>query len=462
VRSDDNGWRTVRRLRERLRAIPVRTVLLPRGRMPPRTVMIRLALALVLATVLWVRVSAETDPMVTSMYRGVTITPHIASGYSLLNSLPAGTIRVDALQSKLRDAPTPRLYVDLTRATSTSPQVVPVRMRDIPPGARVSHSPSTVTVQLEKEVTRRGLPVQILPLNGAPPGFTTPSISVAPSTVTITGPSREVTRVVTVRLPQFDESVTQDTPLTLTPQLFDRSGHRLGQGVVRVSPSTVKVFIRVHPKPFQQLLPVTLDPQNLIGQVAPGYNVTNITVFPQFVQVSSSAQLVTATLTTAPITISGLTATKTFTSTIQFNGPAGVTLRSTQVIVTVSVAPIRGSAPVVTGIMVINKRLGTTITLASPTTTVLYGGSLPALRAVENTPPSAVLDVGNRVPGVYYLLPTINPPPGVKILTLTPPVLRVTITAPPRPHLASRGPTPTPRARGKPTAKGALTPHPSP
>jgi len=131
-----------------------------------------------------------------------------------------------------------------------------------------------------------------------------------------------------------------------------------------------------------------------------------------------------------------------------------VTLRSTQVIVTVSVAPIRGSASVAAGIVVINKRPGTTVTLASPTTTVLYSGSLPALRAVESNPPSAVLDVGNRVPGVYYLLPTIDSPPGVKVLTLTPPVLRVTITAPPglRPHLASRGPTPIPRAKVKPTA----------
>ena len=431
-RGDGRGRRVIVRLR-RLRAFPMRTVLLPQGEMPRRSVVIRLALALVLALVLWVRVSADTDPTLNNVYRDVTIKPLLASGYSLLTGLPVGVLHVDALQSQLRDAPTPSLYVDLTHVTSTSPRVVPVQVRDAPPGARISsYSPLTVTVQLEKEVTRPGLPVQILPLNEPPPGFTAPSISISPPTVTITGPSREVTRVVTVRLPRFNEGVTQNATLSLAPLLFDSLGHSVSQGVVRITPPSVAVVIHVHLKPFQQLLPVTLDPTTIIGQVAPGYTVTNIAVFPQFVQASSSAQLVTATLTTAPITISGLTATHTFTTTIQFSGPPGVTLRATQAIVTVSVAPISGSAAVATGVVVVNKRPGTTVTLDSSITTVLYSGLLPALRAAAANPPPVVLDAGRRVPGVYYLLPTVSPPSGLKVLTLTPPVLRVTITAPPR------------------------------
>ena len=452
--NDGADGRRLARLRGRLRGAPLRTVLLPRGEMPPRAVLIRLALALVLAILLWAHVSDETDPVRTLAYNNVPVRPQLSGSYSLLTNLPTGSIRMEGLQSQVRDAATPRLFVDLTRVSSTAPQTVPVRIRDVPPGAQVGdYSPRSVVVRLEKEATRRGLPVEPAAFGQIPQGFNPPDFIVTPPTVAISGPSHLVASVSTVRLTNLNEGdYTQDTTLTATPQLFDRQGRSVGRGVVHISPPQVTVSVHVNRQPFQQLVPVT---PIIRGSVAAGYGITSITVFPQFVQAVSSFPLATTTLATEPITVTGLTATHVYP--VALVGPVGVTLNRTQAIVTIDVAPVAGSATTTAGALIVNKRPGTTVALDPPTIMVTYGGPLPALRAA--TVPRAVLDLANRPPGVYHLTPVIQLPVGLKVLALTPPSLRVVITAPPRPRLALPSPTAKPALT---PIHGKRVPHPRP
>jgi len=440
-------------------------VLLPHGEMPRWAILIRLALALVLATLLWVRVSDETDPVLSFAYTNVLVRPQLSGDYSLLTSLPPGSIRIEGLQSQLRDAAIPRLFVDLTRVSSTAPQTLPVRIRDVPSGARVrGYSPQSVVVRLEKEATRLGLPVEPAAFGQAPSGFNPPDFTITPPTVAISGPGHLVASVSTVRLTTLNAAdYTQDTTLTATPQLFDRQGRSVSRGVVHTSPPRVTVNVHVNRQPFQQLVPVT---PVIMGRVAAGYGITSITVFPQFVQAASGSPLATTTLTTEPITVTGLTATHVYP--VALVGPAGVTLNRTQGIVTIDIAPLSGNATAVVPLTVTNKRPGTTVGggAGGPPRgggggggpgTVAYGGPLPQLRAA--VAPRAVLDLANRPPGVYHLTPAIvGLPGGLKVLALTPPSLRVVITAPPQPRIA-RGapPSPTPRATAR-----ALTPTPSP
>ena len=77
----------------------------------------------------------------------------------------------------------------------------------------------------------------------------------------------------------------------------------------------------------------------------------------------------------------------------------------------------------------VGQRRGTTVTLDRSTITVVYQGLLPLLHRAGA--PVAILDVHNRKPGVYYLRPTIRLPQGLSLAALTPPRLRVVITAAP-------------------------------
>ena len=80
-------------------------------------------------------------------------------------------------------------------------------------------------------------------------------------------------------------------------------------------------------------------------------------------------------------------------------------------------------------LLVVGARHGTTVTLDSSTITVVYQGPLPLLHSAGA--PVATLDVHNRPPGVYSLRPTITLPGGLTLAALTPPRLRVAITAAP-------------------------------
>ena len=59
---------------------------------------------------------------------------------------------------------------------------------------------------------------------------------------------------------------------------------------------------------------------------------------------------------------------------------------------------------------------------------VAIGGLVPHLLNSAGAP-IAKLDVHNRRPGVYYLRPTIELPQGLTVAALTPPRVRVVITA---------------------------------
>ncbi len=403
-------------------------MLLPRGEAPPLAIVVRLILAFALAAVLWVRVSADTDPVRTLVYGNVSITAQTANHYSLLRRLPTGTIHVDALQSQVRDTGAPGLYVDLTRVSSTAPFTASVRVSGAPPGALVSYAPHEVQAQLQTQA-HKSLPVSYIPIPSAGPplGFNPPQFTLSPTTVTVSGPSQVVASVSTVRVPDLNEAgYTHDTTITRTPQLFDNLGHSIAPGVVHISPPTVTVMVRVNPKPYQQLVSVTPD---IRGRTAPGYGITNIIFFPQFVHAESSSSLVTLTLTTEPITITGLTTTDL--TPFKIKGHPGVTLDRTQGIITVDIAPLSGKATAAVKVGVVNKRTGTTVALDTHTVTVAYGGPLPALRAASL--PVVTLDVGNRPPGVYHLTPTVTLPSGLAVQSLAPPSLRVTITAPATP-----------------------------
>lgn len=451
------------------RPVPYWSRLIPPGELPPRAVLIRLVLALGLAIALWVRVSADEDPVVTATYKALTPVVTPPNGYYPVQGAPPVTVQAEGLRSNLADAPAPQAYVDLTNVPPTAhgPILAPVRVRGLPPGVELRRvTPSQVSLKLQKQASKTvKVTVQTF---GVPPGYyevSPPTFS--PHTVKITGPSGTVNTIASARVVVNESSYTGDRVLQEYPVIYARNGQPVSRRVVRVEPRTVKVTVHIRLQKYQQSVAVT---PNITGTVGVGYRIANVTVLPPLVTVLSNAPVLgTTVLQTAPITVTGWTSSHQVA--VPLAVPANLTLQHpVQETVAIDIAPVPGSAVSKAQVLVTGKRPGTTVTLDPPAVTIVYQGPIALLN--EAGAPVARLDLHNRQPGVYHLAPTISLPAGLSLVSATPAQVRVLITAPPQPRVivrptatASATPTPTARPRAsataRPTATTTATPSPS-
>jgi len=408
--------------------VPVRRILLPASDLPPGAVLIRLALAFVLATVLWVGVSNNQNPLQKVAYAAAPIIAHNSPSYYPLKGPPPVTVTLEGLSSDLnKDTARPTLYIDLSHVSPAAHGLVtvPVQVRDRPARVDVTIAPKSVSVQLDRASTRT-IPVQVLASGPPAPGFEPPQFTPIPSTVKITGPSRVVDNVVIAHvLPALNAGAfTQQASLEEAPQLFDRTGVSVPRGVVQITPSHIAVSVTARRQPYQQLLPVL---PAIRGAVAPGYAISSIAVVPQLVQVVSSSQLATTTLTTEPITVTGWVSTHTVPVTITVPGgvPGGVQLNRTQATVTINVSPVPASATAIVGVLVRGQRPGTTVALDTASVAVSYQGPLSQLKAT----PRVVLALGGRGPGTYHLRPSVILAPQLSLSAIAPSTMTITILA---------------------------------
>ena len=104
---------------------------------------------------------------------------------------------------------------------------------------------------------------------------------------------------------------------------------------VQVNPATDAVNVTIKPKPPQKVLPVI---SQLTGQVASGYKISQISVYPSSVTVSGSTKVLAglSRIDTIPINVTG--ATKTITEAVPVVVPKGTTLVSSgEVQVTITI-----------------------------------------------------------------------------------------------------------------------------
>ncbi len=433
--------------------------LVPPGELPRRAVLIRLVLALALAAALWIGVSNAQDPAITVSYSNVQVTVVSPAGYYPVQGPPPVTVVLRGLSSNVKDAPRPLAFAYPRALFPMTAQSVPIVVKNLPPGAEVVKvTPPTVTLRLEPQATK-ALKVDVQIVSGVPIGYEPSQPIVNPPSVTVTGPSHTVSTVAAARVFLNESDYRSDRTRTLRVVVFDNKGQPVSRRIVLVKPSEVSVTVHVHIQPHRGSVPVEAD---IKGSPATGYRIASITASPPLVEVLSNSSVPsTFVLKTVPISVDGLSNNARWQ--VPLVQPPGITLVH-QVLetITVAVSPIPGSAVTKAGIQVVNKRPGTTLALSNTSITVAYQGPIPSLNLA--TAPLTVLDLGNRPPGVYYLRPRVTLPKGLSVISLTPAVLRVTITAPPAPHLVVPTATPTPTVTPRPTntPRPTATSHPRP
>ena len=296
----------------------------------------------------------------------------------------------------------------------------------------VDWEPRGVNVQLDPTTTKT---VAVRVKTGElPPNLDVREPVVDPETVTVSGPASVVSLVVEARADvTIDPSgllVDRDVPLIPV----DILGNALRP--IQVTPSSAHVQIAV----FSNLRTKTLSVHpNVTGTPPSGYVVDSVVVEPAAVTVEANGdQLATLTRAdTKEISIGAVTGT--IDIDIGLALPAGVLPVGTETVhVTITIKPEIGTKAFEAALVMTGRQPGFDYALSTTQIQVAIGGPLADLNRIDPSAFTVNLDVGGLAPGVHELTPTPNLQAGLRLLTVDP--AKVTVTVSP---IASPAPAPS-------------------
>ncbi len=270
----------------------------------------------------------------------------------------------------------------------------------------LSTTPRTATVNLEPLATRT-LPIE-LRIAGEPAiGYQAGNPEVEPKEIVISGPQSQVDRVVQVRVPINLAGVRENIEQAVTVQPLDENNQIVsGLGL---NPAEVFVELPISQQGGYRDLAVKVVVR---GQVASGYRLTNISVFPPVVTVfSADPALVNSlpgVLETQPLDLEN--ANDELITRLGINLPEGVSLVGNQtVMVQVNVSPIQSS------LTLSNKTIeveglpeGWFAQIAPNNVDVILSGPLPLLDILSLQEVRVIIDVTNLEEGTYQLVPEVE------------------------------------------------------
>lgn len=270
----------------------------------------------------------------------------------------------------------------------------------------ISATPQTATVTLESFATIT-FPID-LNISGEPAiGYQVGEARLEPEEIIISGPQSLVDRVVQVRAPINLAGVREGFEDTVTVQPLDENNQIVaGLGL---NPAQVSIMLPVSQQGGYRDLAVKVV---VGGQVASGYRLANISVFPPVVTVfSGDPALVNSlpgVLETQPLDLEN--ANDELTTRLAINLPEGVSLVGEQtVLVRVNVSPIQSSLTLSNKtIEVKGLPAGWYTQVAPDTVDVILSGPLPLLDTLTPQEVRVVIDVTDLAIGTHQLTPNVE------------------------------------------------------
>lgn len=404
-------------------------------------------LALALGLSVWVSAVTAADPDEVRIYPATIPLEIIGNDPSLIitSDVPSSvevTLRAPhSVWEKLtaQDASV-QATLDLSGLTAGEHQVdIQLRVL-IRPYQIVLADPETVTVILEPSATR-SLPLE-LTLNGIPAiGYQAGEAAIDPTEVVISGPESIVNQAVSARVYVSLDGAREAIEASYVIQVLDDNDVLL-RGLT-VTPEAVQVKVPVNQQGGFRDVAVKVV---VTGQIAAGYRLENISVFPPVVTVfSSDSELVNSLpgiLETQPLDLQD--AKEGSTTRLALSLPENVTLVGAQTVqVTVGISPIQTSLTLLNQpIGVIGLTEGLAVQVFPQTVDVIISGPLPVLDALTPQDVIVTVDVTGLELGTHQLIPGVDVLVGnVLVESILPGTIEVVISPPGTPTIT---PFPTP------------------
>jgi YbbR domain-containing protein len=208
---------------------------------------------------------------------------------------------------------------------------------------------------------------------------------------------------------------------------------------VQFNPRSVHVAMLVGSQLRTETVPVN---PILVGTPAAGYYVSSIDVNPSVVAVRGQADalaLLKGLANTASISVAG--ATGDVSVAVDLNLPSGVSAGTTgQIAVVVHLQSPGSTRSVSIGVVPAGARTDRIYFLSTPTVTVTLGGATAALNAFDTSTLVGSVSVGDLGPGPHTVGITILVPPGIKVVSISPFQVTVTVTNAPTPSPVASAP----------------------
>ncbi len=277
---------------------------------------------------------------------------------------------------------------------------------DARPVRIITVNPSSVSLILEPLITRN---VTLQPdLTGQPAvGYSTGDLTINPKEVALVGPQSIVVRVTTVRvsldITGLRENIDQSVPI----EVLDTNNAPV-------------VGLTVHPDSAHVTLPVSRQggfrdmavKVVVRGQVASGYRLDSISVFPPVVTVYSSDPDLTNALPgvveTQPLDLQN--ASDNLNLRVSLNLPSGISVVGTQtVLIQAGISPIQSSLTL-TGekVEVIGLNPAMTAQISPASVDVILSGPLPVLNTLTRQDVHVSVDATGLIDGTYQLTPKVQ------------------------------------------------------
>lgn len=301
-------------------------------------------------------------------------------------------------------------------------------------------NPETVTVTLEP-TANRPLALEISQSGIPAIGYQAGEVTVAPTEVVISGPESLVNQAVRARVSVNLDGARENIEQSVPVQILDDDNATL-RGLT-ITPETVQVNVPVSQQGGFRDVAVKVV---VTGQIAAGYRLENISVFPPVVTVfSADSELVNSLpgiVETQPLDLQD--AEEDITTRLSLNLPENVTLVGAQTVqVTVGISPIQTSLTLLNQpIEIIGLTEGLAVQFFPQSVDVIVSGPLPVLDALTPQDVIVTVDVSGLGLGTHQLTPKVDVLVGnVLVESILPGTIEVVLSPPGTPTIT---PFPTP------------------
>lgn len=286
-------------------------------------------IAVIISVILWAGLISQDE----NITRDRTF-PHVnvsvigteqmkSNGYIVVSDLDALLDDVSIVaavpqkQYEKADSSTYNVRLDLSRINGTGEQELKLQSTNSAAYGRVTAiNPSSVTVQVQDYVIRERIPVSTRIKGDVPEDWSMEITTVDPNLVTVSGPmslmqtiSKAQVYIDTDNIDWTEGKVTDSYKI----QLCNRAGDEVENPLLSVTASSIKIdSVLIELNLLPKVLFETEDLVQIIGSVAPGYQIKNVTITPETITVAARQEILDQMTTLCSINVEGLRETTEF------------------------------------------------------------------------------------------------------------------------------------------------------
>jgi YbbR domain-containing protein len=400
-------------------------------------------LSFALALAVWISAVTASDPLVKQDYPHPISISFVGQDPStvITNTVPTTiSLKLNAPQTQwdlLTSETNPiRAFIDLS-GIKTGAHTVQVQVQGINPAEIVSYSPRSFDIVLEKLDTQV-FQVKLIQQGQLAIGYKSGAPVISPTNINVSGPESAVKRVQEVQavldLSQIHENINRTLPL----QAVD-----VNDGPVKgltISPAQITVSQTITQMGGYRNVVVKVM---MTGQIADGYRLTNLSVFPPAVTVFSTDPNLVNNLPgyveTAPLALNS--AKDDLDVKLGLSLPSGVSVVGDQTVeVIVGVAAIESSLTLSNqAVVAIGLPPGLAARSSPETVDVILSGPLPLLDALTQSDVRVVVDMTGASVGTYQRTPKVELTiPELNVESILPGTIEVVISNAPTPTVTPR------------------------